>query len=205
VCNINVVWFSIGVSSGHHCRFHGEIAFMSLNKPGNTSNLPQFIDSLPYIPWFRNLGKPHPNDRHVRRIRHGRDWPGPEEGYGDWFGRFPALVREQMYAENADRQVELDKTWARVEPLVLELAIANLPDYDDEADAYHWPNACAWQASYNAALVGCHILLVRPLPEPIADQWSWLTAGHWPCDYGEEPIGYWQSIIDVPGSKLLVY
>jgi hypothetical protein len=187
VCKIkiNVVWFAIGVSSGIHCHFYGGIAFMSINRPGNASNLPQFINSLTYIPWFRNLGKPHPNDRQVRRIRHGRDWPGPEEG--------------------ADRQPELDKTWARIEPLVLELAIVNLPNYDDEADAYHWPNACAWQASYNAALVGCHILLARPLPEPIADQWSWLIDGHWPCDYGEEPIGYWQSRIDVLGSKLLVY
>jgi hypothetical protein len=178
---------------------------MNPNLPEIASNLPKFIDSLTYIPWFRNLGKPHRDDRLVRRIRHGRGWPGPEEGYGDWFGRFPALVREQMYVEAADRQGELDKVWAMIEPLVLELAIANLADYDDDADAYHWPNACAWQASYNAALVGCHVLLARALPEPIADQWGWLVEGHWPCDYAEEPIGYWQSRIDVPRSQLLVY
>jgi hypothetical protein len=177
---------------------------MSLHRPGNDLSLPQFIDSLSYVPWFRNLGKPHGNDRLVRRIRHWRDWPGPEEGYGDWFGRFPALVREQMYAENADRQGQLDESWLRIESLVLELAIANMPDYDDEADAYYGPNASVWQAAYNAALVGCHIQLNRSLPEPIADQWSWLIDGHWPCDYAEEPIGYWQSRIDVLGVRLLV-
>lgn len=177
---------------------------MTQNRLEITSSLAEFIASLHYVPWFRAIGKAHPNDRQVRRIQSWRDWPGPEDGYGDWFGRFPALVREQMYAENPDRQGELEQTWTTIEPLVLEFAIANLPDYDDEADAYYGPNACAWQAAYNAALVGCHIPLSRPLPEPIADQWSWLIDGHWPCDYAEEPIGYWQSRIDVPSSKLLV-
>lgn len=30
------------------------------------------------------------------------EWPGPEQGYGDWFGRYPAVVREGVEADYPD-------------------------------------------------------------------------------------------------------
>lgn len=174
-------------------------------RQGLAPSLPQFIDSLQYVPWFRNLGRPNTRDRQVKRIHRWQEWQGPEAGYGDWFGRFPALVREQMEADHPTRKAELNQTWNRIELSVIELAIPHVPDYDAEQDAWYGPTACVWQAGYNAALVGCHLQLGRPLPEPIADQWDWLLEGHWPCDYAEEPLGYWTSLIDVPASRLVVF
>ena len=50
--------------------------------------------------------------------------------------------------------------------------------------------ACVYAAGYIVALVGWHVLLGRPLPDPIAEEWAWLAAGHWPCDYADEPPGF---------------
>jgi hypothetical protein len=61
-------------------------------------------------------------------------------------------------------------------------------------------------AGYIAALVGWHVLLGLPLPDPIAEEWAWLADGHWPCDYAEEPPGFGdESQIDGPAGKLVVF
>jgi hypothetical protein len=45
---------------------------------------------------------PHPQDGEVVRVRSFDEWPGPEQGYGDWFGRYPAVVREGVEADYPD-------------------------------------------------------------------------------------------------------
>jgi hypothetical protein len=169
-------------------------------------DLPAFLALLRNVPWFLNLGKSHSRDRNVARIHSWDQWLGPERGFGDWFGRYPAVVRERMEADHTNQRTDLEAVWLQIESLVMECAIPNVPEYDKKQDAWYGPTTCVWQAGYTAALIGCHLLLKRPLPEPIAQEWDWFADGHWPCDYAEEPHGYGdEALIDVPATKLLVY
>jgi hypothetical protein len=60
-----------------------------------------FEELLRGVPWFRNLGRPHARDSEFVRIDNFDEWPGPEQGYGDWFGHSPAVVRERLKAQAA--------------------------------------------------------------------------------------------------------
>src|SRR5437764_15202007 len=121
----------------------------------------QFLVLLERVPWFLNLGKPHRWDPEVARIHSWEEWPGPERGFGDWFGRWPAVVREHLEAIARDRRGELDALWEKVHAVVLERAVPNLPLYDAKRDAWYGPTACVWDAAYIAPLVALHILLGR--------------------------------------------
>jgi hypothetical protein len=165
-----------------------------------------YLRLLETLPWFLNLGEPHPRDHDVVRIHTWEEWPGPERGYGDWFGRWQAVVREQVEASEPARRAELDKLWQSIERTVVSRAAAKVPMYDPEQDAWYGPTVCVWYAAYTACLVGWHILLNRRLPERLAAEWEWYVDGRWPCDYAEEPPGYCnRSAVDVPVGKLLVF
>ena len=158
------------------------------------------------IRWFRNVGRAHPRDPEVVRLQDWADWHGPEKGFGDWFGRYRAVVREHLEAAHAGRRAERDATWRQFDPLVRDLAGPNVPADWADRDPWYGPTAAVWGAGYTAALVACHVLVGSPLPDPIADQWGWLADGHWPCDYAEEPPGYRdESAVDVPAGRLVVY
>lgn len=168
--------------------------------------LAAFLVRLHRVPWFLRLGEPHPRDPEVVRIRQWADWHGPERGYGDWFGRYPAMVWERILADEPGRQKELEALWDQITRCVQAWAIPNVPAYDEEGDAWFGPTACVWHAAYAAGLIGWHLRLRRPLPDPIIAEWAWLADGHWPCDYAEEPPGHGdESQIDVPAGKLLVF
>jgi hypothetical protein len=168
------------------------------------SDLSAFERQLRDVPWFANLGAPHSRDREVVRIRGFDEWQGPERGYGDWFGRYPAVVREQTEADHPDRRAELSAVWERIEHRVIQDAGRRVPGFGD-GDAWHGPTQCVYSAGYVAALVGWHLLLSRPLPDSVAERWSWFAAGHWPCDYADEPPGFGdESLVDVPAGRLLV-
>jgi hypothetical protein len=159
-------------------------------------NIPQFLALLEQVPWFRNLGKPHRWDREVVRIYSWKEWPGPEAGFGDWFGRWPAFVREAIEASEPARRAELATLGGQVYALVLDRAAPNVPLFDPDQDAWYGPTACVHQAAYIAALVACHILLGRPIPEMIIGEWRWFAEGHWPCDFAEEPVGIDEAFVD---------
>jgi hypothetical protein len=166
----------------------------------------QFIRALPDVPWFLNLGEPHPRDLEVIRIYSWDDWPGPEGGWCDWLGRYSAVVRERIEADHSARQGELDALWQKIEGTVLRLASGNVPLFDPDEDAWHGPTTCVWSAAYTACLVSWHLLLSCPLPERVVTEWDWYAAGHWPCDFAEEPPGYLdESAVNVAAGKLLVY
>jgi hypothetical protein len=167
-------------------------------------DLPQFLGLLERVPWFLNLGKPHRRDDEVARIHGWEEWHGPEHGYGDWFGRWPAVVREHIEASARDRRSELDALWERVHALVFERAVPNVPLFDPDRDAWYGPTTCVWLAAYISSLVAWHILLVRPIPPMIAESWDWYSEGHWPCDFAEEPVGIDEALVDFH-LKLQVY
>ena len=139
-------------------------------------SLPIFIASLSKIPWFKNVGKPHARDHDVVRIGNWEEWHGPEQGYGDWFGRFPSIVRERLRANHIDRVSELDAVDAAIAPMVRALAIKNVPEYRPEWDPWYGPWDRVWQAGGRAALMGGHILLGQRLPDcgsmGMADRWT---------------------------------
>ncbi len=166
-----------------------------------------YLRLLESVPWFQNLGKPHPRDSEEVRIHSWEEWPGPEQGYGDWFGRWQSVVQERMAASVPPaEQGELTALWKRIERLVLERAATNVPLYDPKQDAWYGPTRCVWGAAYTACLVGWHILLNRRLPERLATEWELFRDGHWPCDYADEPPGYRdESTVDLPCGNLLVY
>ena len=165
-----------------------------------------YFHMLETVPRFRNLGKPHPFDNAVVRIHSWEEWPGPERGFGYWFGRWQSVVREKIEEWEHVRPAELGALWKRIERFVVERAAANVPLYDPEQDAWYGPTMCVWGAAFTSCLVGWHIRLNRCLPERLACEWEWYVSGHWPCDYAEEPPGYLdESVVDIPGGKLLVY
>lgn len=178
---------------------------MVLDPRAIADDMPSFEALCVGVPWMANLGKPHPRDVEVRRIRDFAESPGPERGLGDWFGRYPAVVRERIEADYPGHRDELSRAWDRVERSVIDAASANVPGAG-EGGSWHGPTACVYQAGFTAALVGWPVLLGRPVPDPIKEEWSWLVAGHWPCDYAEEPPGFGdESFVDVPVGMLVVY
>jgi hypothetical protein len=140
----------------------------------------------------------------VGRIHDWSKWPGPERGHGDWFGRWPAVVREAIEAEKRDRENELTALWDRVHKLVFDHAVPNVPLFDPKEDAWHSPTTCVWSAAYISSLVAWHILLDRPVPQMIAQSWLWFSEGHWPCDFADEPVGIDEALVEFH-VKLLVY
>jgi len=170
------------------------------------ADVPRFAARIRDIPWLQNIGKSHPRDAEVVRISAWEDWPGPEKGYADWLGRYLAVVREHLEVRYSNRHAELTRAWQEIERLVMDLAIPNVPEYRADEDAWYAPTTSVWHAGYVAALVACHILVGRPLPEPVADQWQWFADGHWPCDCAESPHGFSnESLVEVPATKLVVF
>src|SRR4051812_494611 len=99
----------------------------------------RLLDLLESVPWFTNLGKPHPRDAEVARIRSWDEWPGAEGGLGYWFGRWPASLREAIEADEIRRRAELKELWDRVYALVLDRAPRNVPEFDPAEDAWYGP------------------------------------------------------------------
>lgn len=169
-------------------------------------DLVRFIDALPGVPWFLNVGKPHLRDHEVVRIHSWDEWPGPERGWCHWFGRYQSVVRERIEAEYSSRRTELEVLWTSIQESVLNLAAAKVPLFDRDRDTWYGPTACVWFAAYTACLASWHLMLWCPLPERLFVEWTWYVAGHWPCDYAEEPPGYLdESAVYVPAGKLLVF
>ena len=165
-----------------------------------------FIKGLDAIPWFLNLGKPHPRDNEVVRIHSWEGWPGPETRLGEWFARWHSVIRERIEAEESGRRFELDALWKRVDQVVFQRAVANVPLYDPKEDAWHGPTLCLWCAAYTAGLLSWHHLLRRRIPERLVDEWHWFEDGHWPCNFAEEPPDYQdETAVEFPMVKLLVY
>jgi hypothetical protein len=177
---------------------------MDVDPKESARDVPEFLALLGRVPWFLNLGKPHRWDHKVARIHSWEEWPGPERGYGDWFGKWPAVVREAIEASERDRLRDLDALWERVHALVFERAVPNVPLFDPKRDPWYGPTACVWLAAYISSLVAWHVLLVRPIPRMIAESWWWYSEWHWPCDFAEEPVGIAEALVDFH-LKLLVY
>jgi hypothetical protein len=109
-------------------------------------DLTRFAHLLRAVPWFENVGKPHPGDNEVVRIWSWAEWHGPEQGYGDWFGRYQAVVREYLESKHSSQLSELDSTFQRIQKFVVDLAIPKVPEYRSDRDPWYGPTACVWQA-----------------------------------------------------------
>jgi hypothetical protein len=164
-----------------------------------------FLALVEQVPWFSNLGKPTALDQGVGRIKDWSQWAGPEGGFGYWYGRWPAVVREHIEKDEQSRMPELKDLWDKIHAVAMDKASSNMPLYDAKQDPWYGPTCCVLDAAYTAALVGWHIYLTRPIPKIIAENWRWFADGHWPCDFAEDPVGLDERIDLVPVVKFLVF
>lgn len=179
---------------------------MAPNLIEHAPDLESFLALLETLPWFQCLGQPHERDPEVVRLRSWDAWPGPQGPYGDWFGRWQSVVREQLEASYPDRLETLEPLWQRIERLVLDRAPSQVQLFDPNEDAWFGPTSCIWGAAYTACLVGWHLALQRDWPPRLTSEWAWYQAGHWPCGYAAEPPGYCdEASVDYPVGRLLVY
>lgn len=142
----------------------------------------KFIARLPEVPWFTALGQPV-SDPDVPRLRHWREWKGPESEGGEVIAL--SLRRQawhdQLRAAHPQRQAELDHLWERVREHVMTAA-ARIP-YDPDADSWHAPTLAVWQAVWTAGLIAWHLACDESIPHDLLEQWTWYARGHWPCGY----------------------
>jgi hypothetical protein len=153
------------------------------------TSVAKFIELLDLIPWFARLGRPSPRDPEVFRIYDWRAWPGPEDPGSEMQSAFLMQRHDDLF-KAAKPIAGLQETWQTIHDQVLRLAKTSVA-YDENEDSWFGPNAAVWGAAFTAALVGCTILRDGALSEENSDEvqwtlsseWSWYSAGHWPCLY----------------------
>jgi hypothetical protein len=101
---------------------------------------------------------------------------------------------DELFATAGQRSPEAKQLWERIHAVVFRDAAPSIP-YDPKEDCWHAPTQAVWDAAWTAGLVGLCLLLGRPLPPELSEQWKWYLAGHWPCAW----VG------DYPEGRLMVY
>lgn len=149
----------------------------------------QFWAELERVPWFESLGKPVEAVAGVLQIFAWEAWPGPD----DPTVMNQSLRQQDLYdallAAAEDRTPEAKQLWERIHAIVFRDAAPRVP-YDSNQDCWHAPTQSVWNAAWTAGLVGLCLFLGRPIPPELAQQWTWYTAGHWPCAwFGDYPEG----------------
>ena len=162
---------------------------MSTEEPRSVEDLLAQIESAP---WFRNIGKPTPDDSQVERIYRWEDWPGPEEpSIVELAYREQALYDDIMRDAGGHRE-RLSALWDSIHKVVFRVATVAVP-YDPQQDTWHAPTMAVWQAAWTAGLIGLCIESERPIPPELKEQWEWFVRGHWPSGYasvrGDNQLG----------------
>jgi hypothetical protein len=141
-----------------------------------------FLESLPRIPWFANVGKPLPPGALAKSLSCWDDWPGPEDPYVFELDARQQVLHDDILKRFEARRDDLTTLWNRVQEAVRRHASPAVP-YDPEADAWHGPTSAVWQAAWTAGLMAWCSLLEYPIPPELQEQWDWFARGHWPAGY----------------------
>jgi hypothetical protein len=154
-----------------------------------------FVTGLASVPWFVNVGLDSDEDASVARIRSFDEWGGPEDLTG-------ALLHERLERwSDVLTAMPSDSEWpaleARVQDLVTTRGSWNVPFDPDEDPLWHPPTACVGFASFVSGLLTCHLRSQKPIPDELAEMWSWFARGHWPAAYDESS--------DLEQGKLIVF
>jgi hypothetical protein len=151
-------------------------------EPDEDLAVARFLKELGAVPWFKNIGKPLPSDSGASQLRQWEDWPGPEEPAILELSERQQTLHDEILARAEGRRAELLNLWDRVDDIVMRIASKSVP-YDPNGDSWHGPTAAVWQASWTGGLVAWCVLLCRPIPAELQEQWRWFVLGHWPSGY----------------------
>jgi hypothetical protein len=145
----------------------------------------RFRKRLGQVPWFTNLGKPHPRDDHAERIQDWSDWGGPESKGGEPIGPEMQVWQDDLFQAEPAARAQLEKLWKTVTSECFG-AIARTFHEDTDGDPWHGPSNAVAHAAWVAATIACYRQFNRPIPKNLLRQWAWFARGHWPCMYSED-------------------
>jgi hypothetical protein len=146
----------------------------------------EFERRLAGVPWFAHLGEPSPWDGGCARISAWEQWPGPENTLGEAFGEALQDMQDRIFAACSAAAGDPQLLFDSVRASAMSRARVAVP-FDPARDAWHAPTQCVHDAGYVAALVGCVLTCGWPVPEDLAEMWSWFGAGHWPSGFAGDP------------------
>lgn len=149
-------------------------------------SLDEFERGLGEVAWFANLGLPSPWDEGCVRFYAWDQWPGPENGPGEALALMSQDMRDRIFAASPLAADALQTLFDRIGVIVRDRARTTVP-FDPEADAWHGPTQCVWDAAYAAGLVGCVLASGWLVPDDLAELWNWFEVGHWPASFVHEP------------------
>jgi hypothetical protein len=144
----------------------------------------RFRTVLAQVPWFQNLGKPHPRDDHVERLESWGDWGGPESKGGSTMGCEGSVWQDDVFPVDAAAHAPVEQLWNEVTSECFQ-AVARSFHEDLDGDPWHGPSNAAGQAAWLAATIACCLQAGQPIPRNALRQWAWFARGHWPCKYSE--------------------
>jgi hypothetical protein len=149
----------------------------------------QFLFQLERVPWFERLGRPVDSGAGVDSIADWEDWQGPGAPGTLGIALRQQALHDELFASAGERGAEAKQLWDRIHAIVFRDATPRVP-YKPDEDCYHAPSQAVWDAAWTAGLVGICLLLNRPIPAELAEQWKWYLAGRWPCAWhGDFPHG----------------
>src|SRR5215468_935775 len=127
----------------------------------------EFECGLGEVAWFANLGQPSPWDEGCARFYAWDQWPGPENGPGEALALTSQDLRDRIFAASPVTAGALQTLFDRMGVIVKDLARTRVP-FDSQADAWHGPSQCVWDAAYMAGLVGCVLASSWAVPDDLA-------------------------------------
>jgi hypothetical protein len=133
------------------------------------------------VPWFENLGKPHPLDATVERIGDWEEWPGPESLGGSFMGPEGGRWQDDLLALERPGLEAIRSLWSSVE----NQALGRMP-LEMDGDPWDGPTAAGIFGAWAAATIDCCLLAGAPIPANALRQWAWFARGHWPSHYSED-------------------
>jgi hypothetical protein len=145
----------------------------------------RFRKLLVRVPWFANLGKPHPRDNLAERIDRWSDWGGPESRGGEPIGPESQIWQDDLLQVDPAAQARTKKLWESVTSECFK-AIDSSFHEDLDGDPWHGPSNAAGHAAWVAATIACYLQARQPIPTNVLRQWAWFARGHWPCMYSED-------------------
>jgi hypothetical protein len=150
--------------------------------------LAAFLDQIECIPWFRRVGVPILSSD-VKRISDWSQWPGPEDPSVSQVYEGQQALHDELMDVPKDTRISLEELWETIRKNVFRVAQGAVP-YRQGQDSWYAPNAALWHATWTAGLIGLCYFLGREIPPELREQWTWFSAGHWPCAWeGDYPSG----------------
>lgn len=155
--------------------------------------LDTFLALIERLPWLSRLGQVTARDADVVRIDTWEQWPGPEqvaelyhEDVQEWFEAACGPIEWVPNVGSVPSEPRARALVHHIEATVTERTRGQVP-YDERAPnlegPWYGPWAAVTAAKQVAVTVGYALLRGREIMPRLVEHWSWLAAGHWPCDY----------------------